>query len=175
MAGAGRKWLGLVVLSGAIACGETGERGVAALEPAVTTVISQVAPIGGGNALTLPAQRHLSRIAPASGPVWLLGVQQDGHDGHGLVFFRSDDDGRSFHFYAPIQNNNSLVRDTTDQIVVGSDVALVYSFEGPVLSGSTSFNVDFQWGGSPRAPSRRRPPCASSPRPRARRRTTAPS
>src|SRR5436305_2094490 len=48
--------------------------------------------IGGGNALTLPAQRHLVRI----GGTLLLALQQDGADGHLLGMFRSDDDGQSW-------------------------------------------------------------------------------
>jgi hypothetical protein len=103
-----------------------------------------VANIGGGNALTLPAQRHLVRVAEPEGPIWLLALQQDGASGHGLVFFRSDDDGRSFQFAAPIQNDPTE-RDTADLLVVGPDVAVVYSYEGPDLTGSTRHDVYFQW------------------------------
>jgi hypothetical protein len=103
-----------------------------------------LAPIGGGNALTLPAQRHVVRLSPSGTPHWLLAVQQDGADNHGLGFFRSDDDGRSFNYYKPIQNDASE-RDTADLLAVGNDLAVVYSFEGPTLTGSPRHDVVFQW------------------------------
>src|SRR4051794_35087303 len=101
---------------------------------------SALLPIGGGNALTLPAQRHLVRI----GSTLLLSLQQDGADGQMLGMFRSTDDGGSFQRLGAIQDSGAH-RDTTDMIVVGQDVALVYSYEGPVLSGSTLHDVYFQW------------------------------
>lgn len=61
--------------------------------PALTSLgYAPVADIGGGNALTLPAQRHLVRI----GSTLLLALQQDGAGALGLGMFRSDDDGASF-------------------------------------------------------------------------------
>ncbi len=102
-------------------------------------------PIGGGNALTLPSQRHVVRLAPAGGPpVWLLAVQQEGRDGNGLSFWRSDDEGASWRFYAPIQGDASHA-DRADLVRVGDDVALVYAWEGPTLAGSTRHDVYFQW------------------------------
>src|SRR5262249_17399658 len=68
----------------------------------------------------------------------------DGAAGHGLGFYRSDDDGRSFQYYQPIQDDPQE-RDTAELLVVGDDVALVYSFEGPELFGSTEHDVYFQW------------------------------
>lgn len=104
-----------------------------------------VAPIGGGNALTLPAQRHVVRLEPpGGGAVWLLALQQDGQQGHGLGFFRSDDEGQTWRYASPIQNDQTH-RDTADLLPVGTDVALVYSYEGPSLSGSTRHDVYFQW------------------------------
>ncbi|MFY0566501.1 WD40/YVTN/BNR-like repeat-containing protein [Archangium lansingense] len=104
-----------------------------------------LAPIGGGNALTLPAQRHVVRLVPPEGgAVWLLALQQDGQEGHGLGFFRSDDEGATWRYQAPIQNDWSH-RDTVDLLPVGVDVALVYSYEGPTFSGSTRHDVYFQW------------------------------
>ena len=111
---------------------------------ALTTNSSTVAPIHDGNALTLPAARHLVRLAPNGTPRWLLAVQQDGSDGNGLVFLRSDDDAQGFHYYQSIQDDWSE-RDTADIIVVGNDLALVYSYEGPVLDGSDRHDVYFQW------------------------------
>ena len=105
-----------------------------------------VAPIGNGNALTLPAARHLVRMDTGGGrpPAWLLAIQQDGADGHGLWFLRSDDGGASWSSYAPIQDDWSE-RDTPDLITVGNDIALVYSYEGPTLGGSARHDVFFQW------------------------------
>ena len=105
-----------------------------------------VASVKDGNALTLPAARHLLRLDPQNGKpaAWLLALQQDGTDGRWLGWWRSDDEGQSWHWYAPIQNT-SADRDTADVVAVGMDVALVYSFEGPTLSGSTAHGVWFQW------------------------------
>ncbi|HEY2745837.1 MAG TPA: hypothetical protein VGL86_14475, partial [Polyangia bacterium] len=97
-------------------------------------------PINVGNALTLPAQRHLVRI----GNTMLLALQQDGADGHMLGMFRSDDDGASFQRVGSIQDT-SVDRDEADMVVVGQDIALVYSYEGPELDGSTAHDVYFQW------------------------------
>ena len=58
--------------------------------------------------------------------------------------FRSDDDGGSFRRIGAIQDN-PIDRDTADLVVVGSDIALVYSYEGPELTGSTAHDVWFQW------------------------------
>ena len=105
-----------------------------------------VAPIGNGNALTLPAARHLVRMDTGGGrpPAWLLAIQQDGAGGRGLWFLRSDDGGASWSSYAPIQGDRTE-RDTPDLVTVGKDIALVYSFEGPTLSGSARHDVFFQW------------------------------
>jgi hypothetical protein len=112
----------------------------------VVAVLAQlvVAPEGGGNALTLPAARHIVRMVTPSGPVWLAALQQDNAGGHGLGFFRSNDDGQSYFYYQPIQNDYTE-RDTADLLPVGLDVAVVYSYEGPNLTGSTRHNVYFQW------------------------------
>jgi len=104
-----------------------------------------IAPISAGNALTLPAQRHVVRLEPpVGGPVWLLALQQGGEQGRGLGFFRSDDEGVTWNYEAPIQND-STHRDRADLLPVGVDVALVYSYEAPSLSGSVRHDVYFQW------------------------------
>lgn len=104
-----------------------------------------ITPIGGGNALTLPAQRHVVRLAPPEGDaVWLLALQQDGQQGHGLGFFRSEDEGQTWRYALPIQDDPAH-RDTADLLPVGMDVALVYSYEGPSLGGSPRHDVFFQW------------------------------
>jgi len=104
-----------------------------------------VAPIGGGNALTLPSQRHVVRLElPGGGAVWLLALQQEGQQGRGLGFFRSDDEGLTWRYEAPIQNDWSHP-DRADLLPVGLDVALVYSYEGPAFMGSSRHDVYFQW------------------------------
>ena len=80
---------------------------------------SPVAPLQWGNELTLPAQRHLVRMAPPGHPPYLLlSVQRDGQAGLGLVFFRSDDGGATWVPDAPIQNDRSE-RDEADLLPVG--------------------------------------------------------
>lgn len=105
-----------------------------------------VMPVSGGNALTLPAQRHVVRIDVGEGraPVWLLAVQQGGVERRGLSLYRSDDGARNFRFLAPIQPDASH-RDRAELLVVGRDVALVYSYESPELRGSRAHDVWFQW------------------------------
>lgn len=103
-----------------------------------------VAPIGGGNALTLPAQRHLVRVPHPDGTAsLLLALQQDRAGGHGLGFHRSDDEGQSWYWAAAIQDD-STHRDTADVIQLGQDLALVYSYEGPTLAGNLRHDVYFQ-------------------------------
>jgi hypothetical protein len=102
--------------------------------------------VGGGNALTLPAARHLVRMDPQDGrpATWLLAVQQDGAAGHWLSMYRSDDEAQSWGWYAPIQDN-CCERDTPDMLPVGMDVAMVFSYEGPDITGSINHDVYFQW------------------------------
>ncbi|MBN1207714.1 MAG: hypothetical protein JXB05_22810 [Myxococcaceae bacterium] len=117
-----------------------------ALLAAVLASGTPLMPVSGGNALTLPAQRHVVRIDMGSGqaPVWLLAVQQGGADGRGLSLFRSDDGAHSFHFLAPIQPD-AWHPDRAELLVVGRDVALVYSYEAPELGPSRRHDVWFQW------------------------------
>src|SRR5438046_9946803 len=91
----------------------------------------------GGNALTLPAARHMVRLDPQNGrpATWLLAVQQDGAGGHWLGFWRSDDEAQTWHWYATIQDT-SADRDTDDHIAVGMAHPLVSSYAGPDLAGS---------------------------------------
>ncbi|MGZ6141709.1 MAG: hypothetical protein ACXWLM_00130, partial [Myxococcales bacterium] len=117
-----------------------------ALAALIVSAAVNVIPAGGGNALTLPAARHLVRLDPGDGTraTWLLAVQQDGAGGHWLGFWRSDDEAQSWSWYAPIQDN-CCERDTPDMVAVGMDVAMVYSYEGPDITGSTAHDVFFQW------------------------------
>ncbi|MDY7227662.1 sialidase family protein [Hyalangium rubrum] len=117
-----------------------------ALLAAVLASGSPLVPVSGGNALTLPAQRHAVRIEVGGNraPVWLLAVQQGGVEGRGLSLYRSDDGARSFRFLAPIQPDASH-RDRAELLAVGKDVALVYSYESPDLAPSRRHDVWFQW------------------------------
>lgn len=126
-----------------LSLGDWGGRVIAGLLALLMTGVS-VAPIGGANALTLPAQRHLVRFEGSSGPVWLLAVQQDGASGHGLVLLRARGDGQPFELDAPIQDDPSE-RDTADLVAVGADLAMAYGYEGPMLTGSERHDVFFQW------------------------------
>jgi hypothetical protein len=85
-------------------------------------------PVSVGNALTLPAQRHVVRIEVGGGraPVWLLAVHQGSVERRGLSRYRSEDGARSFQFLAPIQPDASH-HDRAELLAVGRDVALVYS------------------------------------------------
>lgn len=119
---------------------------LACLLPTIKLFAGQpLAPISTSNALTLPAQRHVVRLEPAdTGPVWLLALQQGGQQQRGLGFFRSDDEGQTWRYEAPIQNDWTH-RDTADLLPVGMDIALVYSYEAPSLGGSVRHDVYFQW------------------------------
>src|SRR5207237_9552464 len=93
-----------------------------------------VAPIGNGNALTLPAARHLVRMDTGGGraPAWLLAIQQDGADGHGLWFLRGDDGGASWPSHAPVQCGWSG-GDRPDRSPVGKGLPRLHSSTGPTL------------------------------------------
>jgi hypothetical protein len=117
-----------------------------ALLAALLASAAPVMPVSAGNALTLPAQRHVVRIEVGEGraPVWLLAVQQGKAEGRGLSLYRSDDGARTFRFLAPIQPDGSH-HDRADLVVVGRDVALVYSYESSKLEPSRAHDVWFQW------------------------------
>src|SRR5690242_16080060 len=86
-----REIIVMALVCAVAACDDEGAE--SRVEQALTP--SVVAPVNQGNALTLPAQRHLVRLTPASGPRWLLALQQDGADGRMLGFYRSDDEART--------------------------------------------------------------------------------
>lgn len=105
-------------------------------------------PVEAGNALTLPAHRHLVRVerGQGRGAVLLLAVQRGGSGGRALGLYRSEDGGRSWRYEGPIQEQAR--QDRADLVVVGRDVALVYSVETPDgdgMRGSPSRDVFFQW------------------------------
>lgn len=107
---------------------------------------TSLVPVSGGNALTLPAQRHIVRIETGSGrpPTWLVAIQHGGVDGKGLVLYRSEDGLRSLRRVADIQSDPTHA-DRAELLAVGRDVALVYSYEDPKLAPSRRHDVYFQW------------------------------
>jgi hypothetical protein len=117
-----------------------------ALLAAVLASGTPLLPVSAGNALTLPAQRHVVRIDMGSNraPVWLLAVQQGGTDGRGLSLYRSDNGAQSFRMIAPIQPDTSH-HDRAELLAVGRDVAMVYSYESASLRPSRRHDVYFQW------------------------------
>src|SRR4051812_2430687 len=119
--------------------------GITALAALLIAAPVNVMSAGAGNALTLPAARHLVRLDPQNGKpaAWLLAVQQEGADGHWLGFWRSDDEAHSWYRYASIVD--CCEYDTADIIPVGMDVAMVYSYESWDVAGSTNHDVWFQW------------------------------
>ncbi len=107
---------------------------------------SALVPVSGGNALTLPAQRHIVRIETGGNrpPTWLVAIQHGGEDGKGLVLYRSEDALRTLRRVGDIQPNAAHT-DRAELLAVGLDVALVYSYEGPQLAASSQHDVYFQW------------------------------
>src|SRR4051812_2971381 len=96
----------------------------AAAPGALAQVISQatVSDVGGANALSTPAARHLARMESGT---YLLALQRDAaQPDTGLNLYRSDNDGASWSFYAPI-NPSPSDRHTADSIKVGDDLAMV--------------------------------------------------
>ncbi|MFY2563565.1 WD40/YVTN/BNR-like repeat-containing protein [Corallococcus terminator] len=107
---------------------------------------SALVPVSGGNALTLPAQRHIVRIDRGGGrpPSFLVAIQHGGTEGKGLVLYRSEDGLRTVRRVADIQPDSTHT-DRAELLAVGRDVALVYSYEGPQLVPSRRHDVWFQW------------------------------
>jgi len=66
--------------------------------PVLVAAAQSVLPVSSGNALTLPAARHVLRLDPGDGrpATWLLAVQQGGANGHWLSLYRSTDEARSW-------------------------------------------------------------------------------
>jgi hypothetical protein len=105
-----------------------------------------IASVGGANALSTPAARHLVRMDSGT---YLLALQRDGAVPYtGLSFYRSDDDGRSWRFYAPL-NPSALERHTADILRLGGDLAVVTSFDAPSMLPDARLDpprkVNFQW------------------------------
>jgi Big-like domain-containing protein len=93
---------------------------------------SKIAPVGGGNALSTPAARHIVRMDSGT---YLLALQRDEAGTApqtGLGLYRSDDDGQSWSFYASI-NPSPADRHTADLVKLGSDLAMVESFDAPSI------------------------------------------
>ncbi|MFL5319322.1 MAG: sialidase family protein [Myxococcaceae bacterium] len=108
---------------------------------------TDVAPVAGGNALTLPVQRHILRMTPSdSGPVWLFAVQQQGTGGHALGLYRSSDEGASWQYAGAIQDDASHT-DRAELLASGNDLLVLYSIETPAgidIGGSTRHDVVLQ-------------------------------
>jgi hypothetical protein len=109
---------------------------------------STIAPVGGANALSTPAARHIVRMGTGT---YLLALQRDragAPSQSGLSWYRSDDDGQSWTFYAGI-NPSASDRHTADVLAVGPDLAMVESFDAPSIVPNTTLdparNVSFQW------------------------------
>ena len=120
-----------------------------AVSPAVSAELlseSTIAAVGGANALSTPAARHLVRMDSGT---YLLALQRDAEDSEsGLTLYRSDDDAQTWKFYASI-NPRALDRHTADAIKVGDDLAMVESFDAPSIVPAPDLDparkVYFQW------------------------------
>jgi hypothetical protein len=111
-------------------------------------VLSQtkVTSVGGANALSTPAARHLVRMDSGT---YLLALQRDrALPDTGLQLYRSDDDGFSWTRYAAM-NPSAAERQTADMLKVGGDVAVVTSFDAPSIVPDPALDpgrkVYFQW------------------------------
>jgi hypothetical protein len=109
---------------------------------------STIAPVGGANALSTPAARHIVRMGNGT---YLLALQRDragAPSQSGLSWYRSDDDAQSWTFYASI-NPSASDRHTADVLPMGADLAMVESFDAPSIVPNASLdparNVYFQW------------------------------
>jgi len=131
---------------------------------ALLTQSTQAAVVAMTSALTTPSQRHVARIQPPNhAPVHLMAVQNDGYslEPKGLLWYRSDDGGTTWRYYRPIVAQpdpaayDASLRPTTlhltaDVVVVGNDVAAVYSFDStlgsfPADGWDPRRVVYFQW------------------------------
>ncbi|WP_342376647.1 glycoside hydrolase [Myxococcus stipitatus] len=118
----------------------------ALLATVLATGGSVLVPVSGGNALTLPAQRHIVRIDRGGGrpPSLLVAIQHGGVEGKGLVLYRSEDGLRTVRRVGDVQPDFTHT-DRAELLAVGRDVALVYSYEGPQWAPSRRHDVWFQW------------------------------
>jgi hypothetical protein len=126
------------------------ESGVEAAPETTSQVLSlgSIATVGGGNALSTPAARHLVRMESGT---YLIALQRDlagGSGQTGLGLYRSDDDAQSWTFYGSL-NASAADRHTVDLLKSGDDVALVQSFDAPSILPDTALDprrkVYFQW------------------------------
>jgi len=115
---------------------------------ALAQVLSQstIASVGGANALSTPAARHLVRMDSGT---YLLALQRDAADSQaGLTLWRSDDDAQTWSWYASL-NSRASDRHTADVIRVGADLAIVQSFDAPSIFPDAALDparkVYFQW------------------------------
>jgi hypothetical protein len=148
------------------ACGPNAPQdvGLSDTQSGLLTQSAQAAIVGMTRALSTPAQRHVVRVQPPNhAPVHLMAVQNDGYsyERYGLLWYRSDDGGATWRYYKDIvarpdpavfdsSRRPTTLHLTADLIVVGNDIAAVYSYD----STSSSFAADvwdpqrvvyFQW------------------------------
>jgi len=116
--------------------------------PAQLLSRTTIAPVGGANALSTPAARHMVRMDSGA---YLLALQRDtmgAPSQGGLSLYRSDDDAQSWTFYASIDASASD-RHTADLLPVGADLAMVDSFDAPSIVPDAALDparkVYFQW------------------------------
>jgi hypothetical protein len=121
---------------------------VLAAPAAVAQALSQttITSVAVANALSTPAARHLVRTTSGT---YLLALQRDNATPDtGLNLYRSDDDGRSWAFYAAI-NPAASERHTADIVRLGDDLAMVTSFDAPSIVADPGLDparkVYFQW------------------------------
>ncbi len=112
--------------------------------------------LGGADALSTVAQRHMIHLQPeGSPPVWLLAVQRGAYgypDPEGLHWYRSDD-GLTWRYYREIFEDgieDSELHLTTDVVAHGNDIAVVVSYDStetglPSDSKDPARKIYFQW------------------------------
>lgn len=155
---------GLFVLGGG--CGVDGPSGASrpASGKAAVAASALVDVVGTTAALSTPAQRHMVRLQPPNhAPVYLLAVQNEGLTSfeEGLLWYRSDDGGTTWSHYADIvarpdpagydpSRQPATLHLTADLVVVGNDIAAVYSYDStsgtmPASAWDPDRAVYFQW------------------------------
>ncbi|HET9598545.1 MAG TPA: exo-alpha-sialidase, partial [Anaeromyxobacteraceae bacterium] len=124
-----------------------------AARPAGAVTAPAIGLIGGPDALSTVAQRHVVRVAPPGhAPVHLVAAQNEfggtPDAPGGLGWWRSDDEGASWSFRRVILPGPLHL--TADLAVLGTDVAAVYGYdttetEFPPDGADPDRTVAFQW------------------------------
>jgi Big-like domain-containing protein len=112
---------------------------IALSSPAQLLGKADVVSVGGANALSTPAARHLVRTPSGT---WLLALQRDRAGSHpGLVLLRSDDDARSWSLVDTL-DGDPADRQTADVVLQGEDLLLVRSFDAPSIVPDAALDPD---------------------------------